>query len=59
MKKYRTHWITDVNKPGTYPEGGWWMVVDGIYTKVAGLFETEAEAIKWIKEKESNLKEGS
>ena len=32
----RLHFITDVNKPGNYPHGGWWFVISGIYNIVTG-----------------------
>jgi hypothetical protein len=36
-KGLRLHYITDVNKPGHYPRGGWWFVIDGIYHIVSGV----------------------
>ena len=32
----KLHYITDVNKPGHYPHGGWWYVISGEYTIVTG-----------------------
>jgi hypothetical protein len=32
----KLHFITDVNKPGNYPHGGWWFVISGVYHIVSG-----------------------
>jgi hypothetical protein len=32
----KLHYITDVNKPGHNPEGGWWYVISGEYHLVTG-----------------------
>jgi hypothetical protein len=51
----RLHFITDVNKPGNYPHGGWWFVIRGIYSPVSGRrhdrkedAEAEMELLKLI-----------
>jgi len=32
----RPYYITDVNKPGHYPHGGWWFAIKGLYIIVSG-----------------------
>lgn len=45
----RPHFITDVNKPGNYPYGGWWFAVNGVYNIVTGKFhETKEECLQEI-----------
>lgn len=54
----RVHWITDVNKPGSYPLGGWFFVVKGLYTIVSGRYhETREEALREIGELELSRKD--
>ena len=40
----KLHYITDVNKPGNYPHGGWWFVISGVYHIVSGRMHDSRES---------------